>query len=210
MKRIALSDINHRARLRVRACFTETIKPWARSAIQVFSPVRLIHQPRRARVRAAFRAAAERPREPFVRAAWRALADRLAPGAASRRGARLPRQRFSGGGSFAFALQSAFNGFRSASRFLALSTLARLIGTFGAAPRCFGNRAFLGRRQIDTRTTRLGQTYGNRLFCRSRPVFTFPDVVYFFTHEFTCLGAGRFPFSLGGFCSLNSLLFRHN
>ncbi len=85
-------------------------------------------------------------------------------------------------------------------------SLARLVGTFGAAPSLLRNRTFFRRWKIDAGTACLRQTYRNRLFSGASTVYAFPDVMHFFTNELARLCTRGFPFRLS-FLALSKVCF---
>jgi hypothetical protein len=66
--------------------------------------------------------------------------------------------------------------------------LSLLIRAFGASPCPFRNCATPRRRQFNPGSPRLGQPNGNSLFCRTRAVLSFADMVNFLPHELSRLG----------------------
>src|SRR5947209_6185425 len=64
--------------------------------------------------------------------------------------------------------------------------------------------------QVNTGSTRLRETNGDRLFRRSGAVFAFPNVFHLFAHELAGLGGRRFAFALVFARAFNRFFFWHN
>jgi len=67
----------------------------------------------------------------------------------------------------------------------------------------------LRRRQHHTGATRFRQSNRNRLLGRARTVFAFANVMDFFAHEFSGLGARRFALASVPTSAFDGLFLRH-
>jgi hypothetical protein len=74
----------------------------------------------------------------------------------------------------------------------------------------FCSLAAFWRRQLHSRSPRLGQTNGDRLLWRSGAMFAFPDVFHFFAHKLACLSGRRLAFALIFARAFNYFFFWHN
>ena len=155
--------------------------------------VTLASQRRRFRVRAAFFAAAERERAERCLATRFACLDKACFEAElrlSRLSARfVARERFREG--FLRRPERPFARSRFAWRFCSLL-------------------AAFWRRQLYSRSPRLGQTNGDRLLWRSGAVFAFPNVLHFFAHKLARLSGRRLAFALVFARAFNYFFFWHN
>ncbi len=126
--------------------------------------------------------------------------------AASRDGARVPRQRRLRRRRAPLALQRAPHGTRPLRR----RPLAGAPGSLlRAATRLGRRRSIRGRRQLHTRAARLRKADRDRLLGRARTVFSFPHMFDFLADELPRLGRGRLPGAFVRAGPSNGLLFWH-
>ena len=77
-------------------------------------------------------------------------------------------------------------------------------------PRAPRGRALLRRRQLHSRSSRLGKADRDRLLGRARSMFSFANMLYLFAHKFPGLGGRGFPFPLILAGSLDHIFFWHD
>src|SRR5262249_50431571 len=144
---------------------------------------------RRALVRAALRAAAERTAWLLVRAALRAAPERCE---AERRAA-APRACRASAARDTVLRGHPRHRARAARPPVSLAfVLARRVGVSGTPAGALLGFSFPWRRKIDARAPRLGKADGNGLLRRARAVFTAPNFADLLVHEFARLRGRRF------------------